>query len=302
VVLVIGEILADIFPAYQRFGGAPFNFAYHLKQFGIPVTFVSRIGEDALGTEILNLLETDGFDARHIQVDPDHPTGRVTVTPDGSGGHSFDIHPDVAYDHIEFTETPGDLVQKEPLELIYFGTLMQRTPSAFLRTQAFLAKKPPHARCFYDINLRPNCFNHEIIKSSLKHADILKLNDDELDYIRKMFDSSLPHEPFVEWLMTYYNIELLALTRGGNGSEIFTPADHYTIEVPEIDQIVDTVGAGDAYSAILAIGCLNDWPPQRILSIGTAFASDICRIKGAVPDNPDFYKSYKQQLTGDENG
>lgn len=297
-ILVVGEILFDIFPEYRRIGGAPFNFSYHLKQFDIPISFVSRVGKDSLGKDILNTLKTDGFDARGIQVDPDHPTGRVTVTPDGSGGHSFDIKPDVAYDHIEFPASPERLTGDGPPELIYFGTLMQRTPSAFKRTQAFLGKRSPQTRCFYDINLRPNCFNHEVIESSLRHADILKLNEDELDYIQDMFDKRLPYESFVEWLMKYYNIGFLALTRGGNGSEIFTDTGHYESKTPALDQVVDTVGAGDAYSALLAIGYLNNWSPRRILSIGTAFASDICRIKGAVPDDPDFYKPYKQQIAG----
>jgi len=300
-ILAIGEILFDLFPESRRIGGAPFNFAYHLKQFGMPVTFISRIGKDSLGSDIISVLDKSGFDRADVQVDDRHSTGRVTVMPDGSGGHAFEIIPDVAYDYIEFPEDPAHIGGDAPVDLIYFGTLLQRTPTAFARLHSFLSKRSPHTRCFYDINLRPNCFNSEVIRESLKQADILKLNTDELRYLGEMFDRDLAEAPFILWLMAEFGIEVVALTRGDRGSDIFRDDAHRRIDPSGSTPVVDTVGAGDAYSAILAIGYLNGWPPDRILSIGTAFAAAICGIRGAVPEDADFYKPFLEKISGERH-
>ncbi len=301
-VLVIGEILVDVFPEYQRIGGAPFNFAYHLQQFGIPVGFISRIGDDAPGHDILATLKDSGFDTDLIQVDPHHPTGRVNVVPDGSGGHRFDIEPDVAYDYIELPATPEQLWPNRSPELIYFGTLAQRTQTAFSRLQDFLSGRSAKTEGFYDINLRPHCYTNEIVKKSLYQTDILKLNQDEIIFIQDMLNSKRSREALPAWVMETFGISLIALTKGEQGSEIYTPADHFSAEVPPTDNMVDTVGAGDAYSAILAIGYLQGWSPARIVSTATDFAGRICRIQGAVPDDPSFYTPFLKQTAGEDNG
>ncbi|MGM0453150.1 MAG: PfkB family carbohydrate kinase [Thermodesulfobacteriota bacterium] len=301
-VLVIGEILVDVFPEYQRIGGAPFNFAYHLQQFGIPVSFISRIGDDAPGRKIWTTLQNSGFDTDLIQVDPQKPTGRVNVVPDGRGGHRFDIEPEVAYDFIELPATPEALWPNQPPELIYFGTLAQRTQTAFSRFQNFLSGRSAKTEGFYDINLRPDCYTNEIIEKSLRQTDILKLNQDEMAFIQDIFNSKQPCEAFPAWVMETFAISLIALTKGDQGSDIYTPAGHFSAEIPPIDDMVDTVGAGDAYSAILAIGYLQRWPPARIVSTATDFAGRICHIQGAVPEDASFYTPFLKRMTGEENG
>jgi len=299
-ILVIGEILVDIFPEYRRIGGAPFNFSYHLHQFGWPVKLVSRIGEDETGREILDLLKRRNFGTDHVQVDARHPTGKVLVHPDGSGNHEFEILPDVAYDHIELPGSP-EAITGSPPALIYFGTLAQRTSAAFGHVQGFLANRNPETRCLYDINLRSGCYNTEIVRNSLWQTDILKINDGEVTMVRDMLNSPLPEDRFIDSLMREYKIEMVSLTRGNAGSELITPLSRNKTGVPEFGPVVDSVGAGDAYAAVLAWGYLNDWPPERILTEASAFSARICQIQGAIPDDQSFYDTFIDRITGEKH-
>ncbi|MFO8110970.1 MAG: PfkB family carbohydrate kinase [Desulfosalsimonadaceae bacterium] len=296
-ILAIGEILFDVFPRYSRIGGAPFNFAYHAKHLGMDVAFITRIGDDAAGSDILSILEKSGFDTRFVQIDKNHETGRVIVTPDGRGSHEFEIRADVAYDHIDFPGKPADIAGGRPVELIYFGTLAQRTEAAFNAVQGFLGNRDPKTKCFYDINLRTGNYNNAIIQKSLESTDILKLNEDELAYIKGLHQRNEPDPASARWLMKNFGIEIVSLTKGAAGSDIFTANEHKHADVTA-SEIADTVGAGDAYAAILAVGYLKGLPLEKILSIATAFSSKICTIKGAVPDDPEFYEPFRRQLSG----
>ncbi len=297
-ILAIGEILVDIFPGYRRIGGAPFNFAYHTKLLGMDTALITRIGDDATGSDIFSVLEKSGFDTRFIQVDSNHETGRVIVTPDQKGGHSFEILPNTAYDHIELPDKPADISGDRAVDLIYFGTLAQRTIHGFKGIQDFLHKREPGSKCFYDINLRPENFSNATIKKSIGNTDILKLNSEEIAYIRKMFHREQePDSETAGWLIEHFGLEIVSLTKGADGSDIFTANAHKHADVQD-SEIADTVGAGDAYAAVLAVGYLKGLPLDTVLSIATGFSSKICTIKGAVPDDPEFYEPFKEQLSG----
>ncbi|MFW6011509.1 MAG: PfkB family carbohydrate kinase [Desulfosalsimonas sp.] len=297
-ILAIGEILVDIFPEYRRIGGAPFNFSYHLYNFGMPVKFISRIGKDNTGAQILDFLKKNDFDPDSIQIDPKRPTGKVLVHPDSKGGHLFEIVEDVAYDHIELPETPASLSKTTP-QMIYFGTLIQRTPKAFALVQQFLKNRSPQTRCFCDINLRPGCYSTETVQNCLYQTNILKINEEEIETVRKMHGSSLGEEKFVKWLMEKYEIELVSLTRGREGSELYDGKSRHTIGVPESGYIKDTVGAGDAYAAVLAFGYLKGWPAEKIISEAAYFAAQICTIQGAVAQDRSFYETFINRVTGE---
>lgn len=300
-ILVIGEILVDIFPGYRRIGGAPFNFSYHLKQLGLPVCFVSRIGEDETGKEISGFLEKNGFDASRIQTDSRHPTGRVLVHPESDNTHSFEIIADTAYDHIELPESP-DLLNTGSPELIYFGTLSQRTPEMAARLQRFLDQRSSATKCFCDINLRPDCYSKETVLASIARADVLKLNDAELTQIREMTGRHAgSDDDFIAWLMETRGIEMVSLTMAERGSRLYTPDDGYKAGVPDQGPVADTVGAGDAYAAVVALGYLRNWDPGRILEEAAAFAARVCQIQGAIPENQDFYLPLLQRTTGGSN-
>lgn len=290
-ILVIGEVLVDVFPDYRRIGGAPFNFALHLKHLGEKVRFVSRIGKDADGVEILKRLDKAGFLTQDIQVDAHYPTGQVNVLLDAAGNPHFEILPAAAYDQIRMEPIRALLAQETP-EMIYFGTLIQRTDPVFKILHEVLDCCADSAKCFYDVNLRPDCYTRKHIEKSLTKADILKLNAGELAYLKQISGSNEPAQRFAARLLKQYGIELLALTKGENGSELFTHTEHLKQPPVTAKAVVDTVGAGDAYAAMLAYGYRHRWPLPQILTQASRFASKICEIAGAVPDDKRFYSEY----------
>jgi fructokinase len=289
VIFVIGEILFDVFPNYRRLGGAPFNFAYHLKNFGFDVRFISRIGIDDAGKEILHKLELSGFDLDDIQVDDAHATGSVNVQLDKNGTPQFDIISDVAYDYIEFMPAYHTKLI-EGAQLIYFGSLVQRSETGHENLQAFISASVSQAPNFYDINLRPDCYNNAIIEKSLLKTDILKLNTSELGKLKQMMALKINDDEFVQHLMATHSISTVSLTKGELGSELFTNQGCFSSEPAEAIKVVDSVGAGDAYAAMLAAGMLRNWQPEEMLEQTSLFASRICEIKGAIPESPSFYE------------
>ncbi len=293
-IIVIGEILIDRFPDYERIGGAPFNFAFHLKNMGWPVRLITRIGDDADGRKIQRLLETSGFDLEDIQVDPDHDTGRVEVTLNDRGIPHFDICEDVAYDHIDLATiaTGGNA----SVDLIYFGSLVQRTHGGFQQVQQFLSRHGAETTSFCDINLRPPHILIEAIEPCLRHADILKLNDEELLSVSGMCNGPDQSEAAVRWLMQHYNISTLALTRGADGSTLFTQGQTRDAAPAIVPSLVDTVGAGDAYASVIAAGFLKQLPTEDTLRLATEFSARVCGIAGAIPDSEAFYSPLQQDI------
>ena len=186
-------------------------------------------------------------------------------------------------------------------ELIYFGTLAQRSEYGFKTIHHFLSQRQPETKCLYDANLRPHCFSKLVIVESLKQCDVLKLNDEELKVLKKIFAFGKSNRTFIEYLMKKYYIEMISLTKGENGSELFSASEYYRIKTSKLYNVVDTVGAGDAYTAILSIGYINKWPLEQILERATEFAARICEIKGAIPTSPYFYQDFFTGLRGELN-
>jgi fructokinase len=294
-ILVIGEILFDVFENEKRPGGAPFNFAYHLKNIGFPLRFISRIGNDVLGKEILNILAQHHFDIDDIQIDDKHDTGTVTVQLSSSGNPTFHINTDVAYDYINYLPKEHSFLT-DKADMIYFGTLMQRSKQGFDNIQRFMENRRSDAVCFYDINLRPDCYSGKVILTSLEHADILKLNTQELDECQRILGFSKDNDAFIPFLMNRYALKIVALTRGDKGSELYTKDGRFQSKTNRVSSIVDTVGAGDAYSAMLAVGIIKGWKPDKMLSMSSTFASHICEIRGAIPESREFYEPIKKLI------
>jgi fructokinase len=291
VIIAIGEILFDIFPGYRRLGGAPFNFAYHLKKLGLPVRFITRVGRDPEGREILKTLHAAGFNMDDVQIDADHPTGTVQVELNKKGVPHFDISTDAAYDHIALNDSMV-AVLKDDVDLIYFGTLVQRTDFGFRTLQHLLSEKNPHSEGLYDVNLRPNGYNKNAVLNSLARTDILKLNQEELALIREMLTATDTPADFIRHLMDTYHLKTVSLTKGEAGSELFIQAGHFTAPAKKPKKIIDTVGAGDAYTAVLALGHLRMWKPERILNAAADFSARICGIEGAIPEDDAFYTQW----------
>lgn len=293
-ILVIGEVLIDIFPDYQRIGGAPFNFAFHLKKLGFPVHLISRVGNDRLGDEILSLADANGLDAADIQVDPHHPTGTVRVALDGQGVPRFDICQDVAYDYLDLS--PEIVSGTKDAEMIYFGSLLQRTAPGHQRVCDFLGQISKKAMRFCDINLRPPHVNRHVLGHSLLHADLLKLNEDEANEIRQGYGGPAGVQDLLPWMMETFDIEGVVMTCGEQGSAAAWPGGFLRRPAAKAKTIVDTVGAGDGFSAILAAGILRDLPWDTIVETASRFAGAVCGIPGAVPQDDAFYDTYKQIL------
>jgi fructokinase len=299
VIVAVGEILFDKFPDYQRIGGAPFNFAYHLKALGFEVRFISRIGSDENGSTILGLLQDAQFRTDDIQVDKMHRTGEVLIKLQTNGNAQFNILPDVAYDYIE-SDTSVKLLLNQA-ELYYFGSLVQRSNHGFQALQAMADATNRTTRCLYDVNLRPNCYNESIVRNSLQKANVVKLNDEEIDVIQKLFNSNQDSETFIKALMRDYDLDLVSVTKGEAGSSLYTKEGCFNAESQRDIKVVDTVGAGDGYAAILAIGYLHNWQPEKILEVAAEFASRICEIQGAFPSDRQFYRDFQLKIHGGYN-
>ena len=290
-ILVIGEILIDQYPNYDRIGGAPFNFAYHLKQLGFSVRFFSRVGEDRHGQRILERLRRAGFDLADIQIDTKYPTGTVGVELNEDGVPRFEIHENVAYDHLDLGRCESTLA--DDTTMVYYGSLLQRTDAARRQVQDLLSRKAPTAIGFCDINMRPPHISTQAVRGSLEHADILKLNEDELAAIQRTFDGPGSLSETASWLMGTFGITTVALTRGGRGSTLYRSGSEISSTGVSGTIVVDTVGAGDAYAAILAAGHIRGRSWKRTLDQASRFAAHICGIPGAVPDDPGFYIDFQ---------
>lgn len=291
-ILCIGEILFDVYPDDKRMGGAPFNFAYHLFRMGQSVAFISRIGQDKLGNEIKENLGSYGFPSDFIQVDPEHPTGKVLVELDEHGVPAFDIVPNVAYDFIKPDVELNRLIGSG-IDLIYFGTLAQRGITTRQTIHQILMNKPVSTLSFCDVNLRQDYFDKDILQFSLKYSDIVKLSEVEFDRIRDLF--KLPSDDSVAGLamMKQFDIQCLCLTMGEEGSTLFKGERISKINQADIRNVnvIDTVGAGDAFAAMFALGVLNNWQADVIIRRASSFAAAICGIRGAIPTSSEFYRN-----------
>ncbi len=290
-IFVIGEILFDQFPDKSVLGGAPFNFAFHLKKMGLPVQFVSKVGNDALGQNILNFLELHEFDLGNIQIDPDHSTGTVRVEPTRNG-HTFHIEKNSAWDHLAFDDQLINRIDRSA-ELIYFGSLIQRSPSGKRLINQINTLDLSNAIVLCDINLRQNEFSNETIINSLNLCNMLKLNSEELSEIVNgdIDDPSVLLEERLLHIRKRYEINDIILTMGEKGSfwASETGQWHQTAKPP--DRFIDSVGAGDAFAAVCAAGIIAKISIDRIIKTASWFSSQICGIQGALPQNESIYST-----------
>ncbi|SFL51221.1 fructokinase [Desulfomicrobium norvegicum] len=296
-VILFGEILADVFPDRAVLGGAPFNVARHLAAFGLRPLMISRLGDDALGTRILAGMKERGMDVSGIQIDDNLPTGQVRVHLEDAG-HRFEILPRQAYDFIDPADATAAAMAAEAPGLVYFGTLSQRHHVTRQALSEMLQNiKAPQ---FLDINLREPWFDEDTVRFSLQSADIVKLSDEELRTLADMFKAGegLAQAQGAE-LKRMFDIDRLIVTCGKYGAWQLDRDNELFIASPgkEPSRIVDTVGAGDAFSAVCILGMLSCWPETTALKRADDFASAICEIRGAVPEDSEFYQNFTKEWT-----
>lgn len=289
VVLLFGEILVDRFPDREVLGGAPFNVARHLRAFGCAPVLVTRIGQDAAGARVLQTLERSGLATHGVQLDTIYPTGMVDINFT-SEGHRFDIIPDQAYDHIHPRLSRMAALAANP-ELVYFGTLAQRAGSH--RALRHLLRAAGGQR-FFDVNLRDPWVYVDRIQWSLQHADIVKANDDELERIARLLNiEETSAEAQAKVLIKRYQLRGMLVTRGEAGAWwLEDSAEPITAISDPVTDIRDTVGAGDAFSAVFMLGLLYGWAVPLTLQRAHHFAGAICRIRGGLPGHNDFYEPF----------
>jgi len=287
-VIGIGEVLWDLLPAGRQLGGAPANFAFHANALGASASVITRVGDDPFGHEILQRFEEMQLPKETVQVDDEAPTGTVTVTLNENGVPHFVIHEHVAWDRMVVTNAALETIQKA--EAVCFGSLAQRNPTSRAAIQQLVAAAPKDALRIFDINLRQKFYSREVIEQSLHLANVLKLNDSELPIVTAMLElGSSPREQ-IERLAQRFELRLVVLTRGADGSLIYQKG-RWSEQPPQPVQIVDTVGAGDAFTAALTIGLLNQVDLDEVHAAAAEIAGYVCSRAGATPSLPQDFRN-----------
>jgi fructokinase len=275
----IGEVLWDRLPQGDVLGGAPANVAYHAGQLGAESYIISAVGKDKLGDEIISRLSVKGINLFISRVN--YPTGTVKVTLDDQGVPDFIITKDVAWDYIDLTNEAADLAKQ--LDAVCFGSLAQRNNVSYNAIVKFINLVPENALKIFDINLRQNFFTKQLINESLKISNILKINDDELLIIAKLFDWKGDEKYLCRRLLNTYKLNMVAYTCGTKGSYLYKDNDISFIETPVV-KVKDTVGAGDAFTAGLIISLLNGSSLNKCHSLAVELSAYVCENEGAMPE------------------
>lgn len=289
--VIFGEVLFDCFPDGRAvLGGAPFNVAWHLSGFGIKPLFVSRVGRDDKGKEILDSMKQWGMDVSGMQQDYLRPTGVVEVGFDERHQPHYEIADNQAYDYIRPGEVYG-CVSGETFGLVYHGTLGLRQPEGLSSLSIFIEQL--NLPSFVDLNLRAPWWSADLVERVLNGAAWIKLNEDELEQIplENTDDLSLREQS----LYKHYQPELLIVTKGERGAAITEASATIETAATPLNDGGDTVGAGDAFSAVCIAGLINGWPSAQILERAQQFAAAICGVNGALVNDPAFYRQFRQQ-------
>lgn len=293
-ILLFGEVLVDCFPDREVQGGAPFNVAHHLlglgRAAGVVPVLVTRIGKDERGRRLLERIQSAGLPIDGVQQDCLHPTGQVRITLDASS-HRFEIPPDQAWDFIHAEMARLVALSRRP-RWLYFGTLAQRGAS---RTALRALLQANGARSFLDINLRDPWVRKDVLRWSLGKADVVKVNEEELHRVAHMMGQGTGAAKLLgERMIHAFNLRQLLVTQGEKGAWLLRHDGAYfhSGATAAVVDPVDTVGAGDGFAAVFLFGLTQGWPPEQILARAHRFAGQICGLRGAIPDNEDFYRPF----------
>ena len=284
IIVGMGEALWDVLPEGKKIGGAPANFAYHVSQFGFDSRVVSAVGRDELGDEILKVFKEKNLKTQIEQVD--YPTGTVQVTLDGEGVPCYEIKEGVAWDNIPFTDELKRLALNT--RAVCFGSLAQRNEVSRATINRFLDTMPDidGQLKIFDINLRQDFYTKEVLRESFKRCNILKINDEELITISRMFGyPGIDLQDKCWILLGKYNLKMLILTCGINGSYVFTPGNVSFQPTPKVE-VADTVGAGDSFTAAFISSIRKGKSVAEAHALAVRTSAFVCTKKGAMPILP----------------
>lgn len=286
----LGEILFDVLADSEEIGGAPVNFAYHAGRLGADGAAISTIGDDDRGRRASSELMNRELCLSGVSIDREHATGYVEARLDDQGVATYYFPDDIAWDHLKLNDTAMGFA--EQVDAVCFGTLAQRSEESRKAIQTFL-DAAPQALKVYDMNLRQDFYSKEIITESLERADVLKLNDDEIKVVAPMFGLEGSERDMLKELHDDFKLKCSVLTRGDKGSLIISAegeVEHHGIEVKAI---ADTIGAGDSFTASVAIGLLLEHSLAEISEHANKLAAHVCTRKGAMPAIPAEFKLIK---------
>lgn len=284
IVVGLGEILWDVFPERKVLGGAPANFAYHASQFGFNGYAVSAIGDDLLGKEILTSLEEKGLN--YLLEKTDYPTGTVQVTLNKAGVPEYEICENVAWDNIPFTARTENLAKNT--QTVCFGSLAQRNSVSRETIRKFISAMPQDSLKIFDINLRLNFYSKEIIHESLEMSNMMKINDEEVIKVANLYGWKGDEQEICGRLLEDYKLDILVLTKGTDGSFVFTPRQTSYQPTPKV-HVADTVGAGDSFTAAFVAAYLHGERIEDAHQLAVEVSAYVCLQHGAMPKLADSY-------------
>lgn len=288
-VVGLGEALWDVLPEGKKLGGAPANFAFHAGQFGLNSIAVSALGDDKLGDETISQLEEKHL--RYCMPRVPYPTGTVQVTLDNDGIPTYTIKENVAWDNIPFNDEVREVA--ENTRAVCWGSLAQRNVVSRETIYKFLDSTPDECMRIFDINLRQNFYTKEVICESMKRCNVLKINDEELVTIGRMFGyAGLDIENKCWLILGKYDLDMLVLTCGVNGSYVFTPGSMSFQQTPKVE-VADTVGAGDSFTGTFCASILNGKTVAEAHRLAVEVSAFVCTQNGAMPILPDAVKKGK---------
>ena len=283
-IIGLGEVLWDVFPSGAVFGGAPANFACHIAGLGERAAMVSAVGDDRLGRGAIAALEARGVDSSHVRVDPHHPTGTVDVAIDSTGVASYLFAADTAWDHLAWEPTLDSLARS--CAAVCFGTLAQRSGESRQTIRRFVEATTASSLRVFDVNLRQQFFDPETILKSLSLATVLKLNAEEMPIVAAACgEKGTSLLGALQGIRQRHGLQAAVLTLGAEGSIIVT--DREVSQLPAVAvKVVDTVGAGDAFTAAVVVGLLRGLPLAVIHRHAASLAAFVCSQRGATPEIP----------------
>lgn len=278
IVVGIGELLWDVLPTGKKAGGAPINFVYHATQLGAEGYAISAVGKDELGEEIVQ--ELDNNHIAYCIESVDYPTGTVEVTLE-KGIPTYNIIENVAWDHIPVSSKAIEIVKEA--KAICFGTLAQRNMDSRKALTELLSYAPEDALRFFDINIRQNYYSKELILDLLEKANILKINDEELEMLRPMMGLGGDYEVCCKALLEKYGLKYVILTAGSKFSAIYSTDENSVIGTPKV-AVADTVGAGDSFSGAFVYSILAGKSLKEAHRKAVNTAAFVCSKEGAWPE------------------
>jgi fructokinase len=295
-VVGLGEVLWDLLPTGRQLGGAPTNFVYQAAALGARALMVTRVGDDGLGRDVISRFAHYDLSTECVQIDLVRPTGTVAVAMDDDGNPNYTFADDAAWERL--TASSSALQAVQAADAVCFGTLAQRSDSSRRAIQQLVSAAPVQALKIFDVNLRCHFYCREVIEQSMRVANVLKLNDEELRILSSLFALHGTIRQRIEQLVCAFGFKMVVVTRGAMGSIIKQGSDWSELHSQPV-AIADTVGAGDAFTAALTMGLLAGMSIRQVHVIATELAAYVCSKHGATPPLPRAFRDTLRVARGD---